>query len=528
MPEHDEMTHDQTMRAGDGGDGVLEGLSRFADLPDWLSAVMDPARLAEALSSSVPELVSGALEIVECETERLRAKEQDWQVRCRVTVAPSGRPDDARTVVLVGTLGERGGRPDSAAPADTAAPAHTAAPADTAAPAHAAAPAGAAARHAFGDPGWSGLVDVLGLTLRVEQADPGLPVLPSLVDPVPAAQVLQACLRAGAYPDAVVRACEPDVVRYKPGSRCTIVYRVHYGAGPDGDGAGPDPLVVKTHQGDKGRTAFEAMTALWRTPLARGNVLTLAEPIAYLPDERVLVQGPVPEERTLKELARQAFTGTAGATLEELREALAGTAVALAALHASGARYGGVATWEDEVAEVREVVGRLARGVPELGTAAEPLLRRLEQVAADVPADPTVSAHHDFRPAQVLLDGRRIGFIDFDGASMAEPGLDIGRFRAKLRDIGVSVGPGGARPTGSALRERLELLDELCEHFVDRYRQESPVTPERVMLWETVDLVTTLLHAWTKVRTARVAPRLALLEHQALVAGMAEGELSLA
>ena len=39
------------------------------------------------------------------------------------------------------------------------------------------------------------------------------------------------------------------------------------------------------------------------------------------------------------------------------------------------------------------------------------------------------------------------------------------------------------------------------------------MTRDRVRLWETLDLLTAVLHAWTKVRVARVAPRLTLLEH---------------
>jgi hypothetical protein len=34
-----------------------------------------------------------------------------------------------------------------------------------------------------------------------------------------------------------------------------------------------------------------------------------------------------------------------------------------------------------------------------------------------------------------------------------------------------------------------------------------------VELWEACDLFTTMLHAWTKVRTARLAPRLEVLRH---------------
>jgi hypothetical protein len=56
-------------------------------------------------------------------------------------------------------------------------------------------------------------------------------------------------------------------------------------------------------------------------------------------------------------------------------------------------------------------------------------------------------------------------------------------------------------------------MDDLCEHFTDAYRQHSPVSMERVQLWETIDLVTAMLHAWTKVRLLRVEPRLIVLRH---------------
>ena len=138
----------------------------------------------------------------------------------------------------------------------------------------------------FGEPGWRGYLSDLRLQLEVEVADAALPALPTLVDADEAAMFLQGVLRDAGH-DVDVAGCVPDVVRYKPGSRCTIVYRMHYRGRP-----GPDPLVAKTHQGDKGRTAWEAMQALWERPVARDGVVILAEPLAYLPEDRVLVQGP--------------------------------------------------------------------------------------------------------------------------------------------------------------------------------------------------------------------------------------------
>jgi hypothetical protein len=274
-------------------------------------------------------------------------------------------------------------------------------------------------------------------------------------------------------------------------------------------------VVVKTHQGDKGEAAWAAMTALWARPESWQDVVRLAEPIGYLPDRRILVQGPVPEDRTLKELAREAIAAADPAALDSLRDELTKTARALAAIHRSAASYGRSATLTDELAEVTEVVQRLALSVPTLQDAAEPLLHALRTRAEEVPPDPEVSAHHDFRPAQVLLAGGGVGFIDFDGASMAEPALDLGRFRAKLRDIGISTLIGGDGKAGVLDREQtLTLLDDLCDHFLTAYEAHGTVSRERVLLWETCDLLTTMLHAWTKVRLTRLEPRLAVLVHQ--------------
>jgi hypothetical protein len=114
----------------------------------------------------------------------------------------------------------------------------------------------------------------------------------------------------------------------------------------------------------------------------------------------------------------------------------------------------------------------------------------------------------------VLLHEGRIGFIDFDGACSAEPALDLGRFRAKLRDIGISAFcASGHALAGDPLERHLRLLDELCDDFLTAYQRHAPVTAERVALWESTDLLTGLLHAWTKVLTTRVRPRLAVLRH---------------
>jgi hypothetical protein len=463
---------------------VIDPLGAFAELPDWLAAAMLPDRVAESLRRHVPELAQGEKTLLACVPQRLRAKGDEWLARYRLDVA--GADEAIEELVVVGRLW-----PPSA---DIAA----------------AEPAEPGAR--FGDVGWGCLLPDLRLELHAEQEDPALPALQQIVDPAAVRELIQEVLHRAGHADAVITSCDPQVVRYKPGSRCTVVVAVTY---EHNGGELPSPLVLKTHQGDKGQTAWAAMTALWRSPVAGQGAVRLAEPLAYLAEQRILVQGPIPEDRTLKVLAREAITEGSAEALDELRDELAKTARALAALHQSGAEYGRTATFDDELAEVREVIGRLSTSVPTLEKAGEPLLQRLEQLAAETPAEPSVPAHHDFRPAQVLLHQGSIGFIDFDGAAMAEPALDLGRFRAKLRDIGISVlAAGDESLSGPPLEHNLRLLDELCEHFLLAYQEHAPVSRQRVLLWEACDLLTAMLHAWTKVRLLRVQPRLTVLLHQ--------------
>lgn len=476
---------------------VSVALESFAELPDWLAALMRPNRLADSLRRHVPEIADGRLEIVSCRADQLRAKDDQWHVRCRLSVArsepsgsePSGSGSEpsaqTREVVLVGLL-HPPGRPDPDPIPSSALP--------------------------FGTDGYEVWLPDLRVHLATEEADPGLPALGDLTDPDAAARLIEGMLRQGAHPSARVRSATPNVARYKPGSRCTIVYDIDYEPGAEGL---PNPVIAKTHQGDKGAFAHQAMSALWGTSLSEGRSVLIAEPLGYLPQERILLQGPVPEDRTLKDLCVEAFETGDADLLEVLRGRLTETAHALAALHTSGAVYPRSVTVADWMAETREVVARLGHTVPELPGWAAPLIATLDDLDATTRPDPLVSSHHDFRPAQVLLNQEGLAFIDFDGAAMAEAGLDIGRFRGKLRDIGVTAL--AAQPDGyreDRLRDRLELLDAICDDFLADYRRHAPVSPGRVELWELIDLFMALLHSWTKVRLLRVHPRLAIVQHR--------------
>jgi hypothetical protein len=354
----------------------------------------------------------------------------------------------------------------------------------------------------------------LGLTLYPEAvvsgaveaaSDPGLPALRSLTDPRLAARYIGAALAANPrYFGARIATCEPEIMRYKPGSRCTLRYHIGY----VDDSDAPRMVIAKTHRGDKGLIAWKAMNALWGSPLASTSVVSIAEPLSYDADQRILLQGPVAGEITLKDVLSDALLSPTTSSLERARSLLDATADGLVALHQSGAEADDLVTLADDLAEARDAWRRLTSLVPEIDGAADELFAQVEAVATSGSPDPLVPSHRSFRPAQVLVDEDHIAFIDFDGFCRSEPALDVALFRATLRCYGASL----PLADGDTMRDRLAVLDEWCDRFLTRYRRDATVSPERVGAWEILDVFVHLQNAWTKARPSRPATALPVLE----------------
>lgn len=446
-----------------------EGLERFGAMPEWLARLDDDVRVQAVLREAIPGAKRAKLGGV-------RLKPGAWTARCTVVLDGEEEPQHLKATLV---------------PPETAATA-------------------AAKPSASGESGskrrW---VEDLRLELVPAEPEAKLPALGMLTDPERARAFLEEAISTGtpSYRGLRILAASPQVMRYSPGSRCTVLYRLTLPEEPRADNW-PAVVIAKTYRGsDKGRIAWDGMRALWESPLAKSENVTIAEPLAWLPEHKILVQGPIPEDRTLKKLLLDELAqGEAG---EELNRFLAKAAEGLVELHHSGAAAAQSASWEDELAEVREVLGRLTSMVPALSGAADPFLEDIERLATETPTDAPVAGHRSFRPAQVLLHGNDIGFIDFDGFCVAEPALDVALFRATARDLAL-----GVLPSDAPLEMRLARIDDLCEHFLASYERLAPISRHRVALWEILDLFTNVLHSWTKAKPARLAYALALLKHE--------------
>jgi hypothetical protein len=465
----------------------MDDLRGLGVLPEWLQQIARPEFVREAFERRIPEFAGGIWTLDHVEGKRLRIKQDAWTATYELTVESDG---EWRTLSVRGRVHP----PDAPELGQTLAP-----------------------QGKLGEEGWRCVVPELRMVLETNPPDAaGLPALPLLTDPERARQLLEDGIRtcAPGYADIRIKACEPRVARYKPGSRCTLVYRLEY-APEDGNRGWPDLVVAKTYSGEKGRNAWDGMRALWDSELGKGAVVSIAEPLAFLPDLNVLVQGPVHEEIILKDLLKDALKPGGEEALERYRHFQDMTAAGLAALHSCGVDYGDTVTWEDEIAEIREVVERLSRWVPSVEGFAASTLARLEALAEKYPGQPAGPAHRSFRPAQVLIHQGKIGFIDFDGFCQAEPAIDVALYRATVRDVGMR-GALTDRDAGTSDREavmaQLPVVNELCDRFEDRYAEHAPISRERVALWEALDLLTNVLHNWTKVRPERLEGTMVLLE----------------
>lgn len=463
---------------------IWRGLDQFAALPGWLSAATDPGQLVRALARAVPAIASGELAVEDCDIGNVRMKRDVWTGVYTLTVRR--REGGTGVIALRGTILPPGSVPP---------------------------PIAAGAGPALGAEGWRAYLPELGVALEPQPPDAALPSLPILTDPEQARELLERSIRAAgpAYHDLRIEACVPKVMRYTPGSRCTLLYRLSYPAGLAEGRGWPELVVAKTYRGGKGRHAYAGMRALWEAPFAQSGGVSLAEPLAFLPELNVLVQGPIREQQTLQQLIATAVHDGAPETAELLSAIVRRTAAGLAGLHRSGVRFGSVRTWEDELAEVRGVVDAIASAVPPVAEAAAPLLAWLEARAAGQPADPIMTAHGTFRPGQVLIDQDAIGFIDFDSFCLAEPAMDLALFLRRTKDIALAAPDDDAgSPDQEVLLARAE---PICDLFLGEYQAHSPVSRERVALWEALDLFTLVLHSWTKVKPQRLQNAVFALGH---------------
>jgi hypothetical protein len=472
--------------------GISTGLQQFSELPGWLASIKDHDHICEVLSRDIPEFANGSLILKKCKIGHMLLKDRVWQNRCILKIGIPDEPGE-RTIEFSGAF-----FPTKLLSNDPA-----------------------VVEGIFGAEGWHAIFPELNLELRTQEPETELESVGLLTDPEGSREFLERSLRGAspAYRNLHIQSCKPEIIRYKPGNRCTIRYQLEYAPDMPVEASRPAIIVAKIDRQVKGRNAYESMKALWDASFGSSNSVRIAEPLAYDPDLRVFIQGPVWEEQTLADLFLSALDSGTPEASGALHETMKKTAMGLADLHRSGVEIGQTFTWEDEMAELRAQVMQLSAVFPNLSSGATPFLERISLLEAAALRDPLVPSHGTFRPVQVLLNKGEVSFIDFDSFCQSEPARDVSMFLSSIMILGLTSpsfdkGKASDRTIVNPAKwgPRFEQVSSICEQFLDAYQQFQTVSRQRVVLWQALDLFHYILSGWMKVKVDEVGDLVKLLE----------------
>lgn len=128
-------------------------------------------------------------------------------------------------------------------------------------------------------------------------------------------------------------------------------------------------------------------------------------------------------------------------------------------------------TAADEVALLAEWCDRVCAVFPDRAGYFSRALDRVCHDLFDLPAKPPVPCHRDFHAGQIMIDGDRVGLLDFDTLRLSDPALDPGNLIAHLRLAGFRSGC------------RLSAVEAAIIEAM------GPVSAERISVWTRASLL---------------------------------------
>ncbi|MCG3119072.1 MAG: hypothetical protein ALAOOOJD_01400 [bacterium] len=267
-------------------------------------------------------------------------------------------------------------------------------------------------------PAWGPAVVYLPDWLTVLWAYPNDPKVPGVAKMADAEKVL-ADMRAA--PEKFGLRQAPVTIRavqskYVPGMRCGYFFHLTLA---DGAAAG---IFGKAYRPAEGRKAFTLMQQIWTSAARRQGRLILPEPYSYDTGRHVLWQEMIAGEPLAKIAERMPdFSQVA----QEIGERLA-------AFHSIPLQLPVERTVAAQVEELRQAMKKISKTFPEYAARCAQTGEKLLAAAAQFGSGPVTPVHASFKFSHIFATAKGIAFIDFDGASLGDPGYDVGRFIAHL------------------------------------------------------------------------------------------------
>lgn len=290
-----------------------------------------------------------------------------------------------------------------------------------------------------------------GPTVQQFPVDPKLPHLATVMTPAehPAlAAALESTARR--VHDVPVERPLVDVtaepVRYKPGDRCVLRYRLSFGdAGTAAGTTMPTTtctLVAKLYRDPGEAAAADALLARLRD---HAGVGWTARPLGVVPGLPLALTEDLGSRRDRVPALSGLHVLHPGS--EQAVEVVRRAARALAELHTSGLDTRGlnVRTGADEAGRAAKRARLLEQHVPGLAPTARPVTDALCAALAGLPAGTLRPGHGSYKPSQLMVRDGAVFLVDFDQFCLADPALDLGYFLAYLRPAGLFYRRAGRR-----------------------------------------------------------------------------------
>ena len=240
---------------------------------------------------------------------------------------------------------------------------------------------------------------------------------------------------------ALGSSCSPELVRYKPGRRAVLRYRL----------GSPETCVV---YGKLRADSAGAVQVALADELIQQGVPTPA-PLAYLPSLKMTVHSEARGTRLAELRGDRSFAGW----MEPVADVLArlhGTSIAGVPAHSP----------EGEADDLRAAAETAAALLPHRGADIGRLTARLSaHLAAIQPRANTI--HGSFHDDQVLVGEAGAVLVDLDSAALGHPLLDVGHFASYLSAAGETAARAG---------------------FLEAYARRRPAGPD-ALLFEAAALV---------------------------------------
>jgi len=341
----------------------------------------------------------------------------------------------------------------------------------------------------------------MAMVLRLFPFDPGLPGLARATDMATMTALLATHLPECRDQGWSIGGLSYEPMQYKPGRLCTLRYTVTLVHPRHADPKRID-VFGKVYRDDRWRRSYALIHDTWQAASKSGGTWCAAQPIAAVGSWRLIVQSAV-HGRQFRYVLADLTKGDAHP--DEIRQAaghLEAVARAVRSMQQSRIRLGPCLDFSALAAFQCDNLNHLRRVQADLADEVHRLRAEIERLARACPASALELAHGDFAHGNVMVDGERVGIIDFDRAGQAEPVYDVAYFLTHLASF--------------ALRhpERATHLRALCDRFRDAYFELAPqVSPRRLALYEALDLSAYVLRNFRK------------RSHQAEWLGWAKGQV---